>query len=86
MSLLLENLALEKTLWPRALGPHRCRLALPRTRRGACTGSLAGMIWGWSADGVAEKEAKELNLNLKDCRLQLTLELPPHYPRATEKN
>jgi error-prone DNA polymerase len=39
------------------------------------TGSLAGMIWGWNTDGVAEKEAKELNLNLEDRRLQLTLEL-----------
>ncbi len=39
------------------------------------TASLAGMIWGWSRDGVAEREAKELNLNLEDRRLQLTLEL-----------
>jgi error-prone DNA polymerase len=39
------------------------------------TGSLASMIWGWSTDGVAEKEAKELNLNLEDRRLKLTLEL-----------
>ncbi len=39
------------------------------------TGSLAGMIWGWSRDGVAEREAKELNLNLEDRRLKLTLEL-----------
>ena len=39
------------------------------------TGSLAGMIWGWSTDGVAEKHAAELNLNLTDRRLQLTLEL-----------
>jgi error-prone DNA polymerase len=33
------------------------------------------MIWGWSTDGVAEKEAKVLNLNLEDRRLKLTLEL-----------
>src|SRR6202161_3627167 len=39
------------------------------------TGSLAGMIWGWSTEGVAEKQAKELNLNLEDRRLRLTLEL-----------
>jgi error-prone DNA polymerase len=39
------------------------------------TGSLASMIWGWSTEGVAEKEAKELNLNLQDRRLKLTLEL-----------
>jgi error-prone DNA polymerase len=39
------------------------------------TGSLASMIWGWNTDGVAEKEAKELNLNLEDRRLRLTLEL-----------
>ena len=39
------------------------------------TGSLASMIWGWSTEGVAEREAKELNLNLEDRRLKLTLEL-----------
>jgi error-prone DNA polymerase len=39
------------------------------------TGSLASMIWGWSTDGVAEKEAKELNLNMEDRRLRLTLDL-----------
>jgi DNA polymerase III alpha subunit len=39
------------------------------------TGSLAGMIWGWSKEGVAEKDVKELNLNLEDRRLRLTLEL-----------
>jgi error-prone DNA polymerase len=39
------------------------------------TGSLAGMIWGWSTEGVAEREAEELNLNLDDRRLKLTLEL-----------
>ncbi len=39
------------------------------------TGALASMIWGWSTEGAAEREAKELNLNLKDRRLQLTLEL-----------
>src|SRR6201994_291944 len=39
------------------------------------TGSLASMIWGWSTEGVDEKEAKELNLNLEDRRLKLTVEL-----------
>jgi error-prone DNA polymerase len=39
------------------------------------TGSLARLVWGWSTEGVAEREAKELNLNLEDRRLQLTIEL-----------
>ncbi|MEA2822984.1 MAG: error-prone polymerase [Bradyrhizobium sp.] len=39
------------------------------------TGSLARLIWGWSEEGVSEKEARELNLNLEDRRLKLTLEL-----------
>ena len=39
------------------------------------TGSLARLIWGWSEEGVAEREAKELNLNLEDRRLKLTLDL-----------
>jgi error-prone DNA polymerase len=39
------------------------------------TGALAGMVWGWSNDGVSEREAKDLNLNLQDRRLRLTLEL-----------
>jgi error-prone DNA polymerase len=39
------------------------------------TGSLARMIWGWSTEGAAEREARELNLNLNDRRLKLTLDL-----------
>jgi error-prone DNA polymerase len=39
------------------------------------TGALASMIWGWSTEGVAEREAEQLNLNLEDRRLRLTLEL-----------
>src|SRR5271163_1991601 len=39
------------------------------------TGALAGQIWGWSEEGVAEAEAAALNLNLEDRRLRLTLEL-----------
>jgi error-prone DNA polymerase len=39
------------------------------------TGGLARLIWGWSREGVAEREAKDLNLNLDEPRLKLTLEL-----------
>ncbi|HYF89100.1 error-prone DNA polymerase [Azospirillum sp.] len=39
------------------------------------TAALAGQIWAWSDEGVEEQHAKELNLNLKDRRLRLTLEL-----------
>jgi error-prone DNA polymerase len=39
------------------------------------TSSLAGLVWGWGRDGVSEKEAQELNLNLNDPRLRMTLEL-----------
>lgn len=39
------------------------------------TGALARITWGWSEDGVSETELKELNLNLSDRRLQLTLQL-----------
>jgi error-prone DNA polymerase len=39
------------------------------------TGALSGLVWGWSTDGVSESEVKELNLNLSDPRLRLTLEL-----------
>ncbi|WP_159006262.1 error-prone DNA polymerase [Bradyrhizobium sp. S69] len=39
------------------------------------TGSLARLIWGWSTDGVAEREVRELNLNMEDRRLRLTLDL-----------
>ncbi|MBF9232190.1 error-prone DNA polymerase [Microvirga alba] len=39
------------------------------------TGGLSGLVWGWSAEGVGEREAKDLNLNLDDPRLRLTLEL-----------
>lgn len=39
------------------------------------TGALSGLVWGWSNEGVSESEVKELNLNLKDPRLRLTLEL-----------
>jgi len=39
------------------------------------TAGLASSVWGWSRDGVEEKHAEELNLDLADKRLALTLEL-----------
>ena len=39
------------------------------------TGALSGLVWGWSTEGVSEREVKDLNLNLDDPRLRLTLEL-----------
>ena len=39
------------------------------------TAALSGQVWGWSADGVEEKHAEQLNLNTGDRRLRLTLEL-----------
>jgi error-prone DNA polymerase len=46
-------------------------LGLPRD----LTKALAGLVWGWSEEGVGEKEVKQLNLNMNDRRLRLTLEL-----------
>jgi error-prone DNA polymerase len=39
------------------------------------TGALAKQVWGWSEEGVAEAHAAELNFNLEDRRLRLTLQL-----------
>jgi error-prone DNA polymerase len=39
------------------------------------TASLAGLIWGWSAEGVGQKQVAELNLDAADRRLRLTLDL-----------
>ena len=39
------------------------------------TAGLASQVWGWSRDGVEERHAAELNLDLGDRRLALTLEL-----------
>ncbi|WP_137787787.1 error-prone DNA polymerase [Sphingomonas sp. 3P27F8] len=39
------------------------------------TASLSGLVWGWSVEGVGEKQARELNLNLGDRRLRLALDL-----------
>ncbi|MDQ2801310.1 MAG: error-prone DNA polymerase, partial [Pseudomonadota bacterium] len=39
------------------------------------TAALASQVWGWSEEGVDEDHAAELNLNLSDRRLRLTLVL-----------
>ena len=39
------------------------------------TAALASQVWGWSEDGVGVEHAQDLNLNLDDRRLRLTLEL-----------
>lgn len=36
---------------------------------------LSSGVWGWSKEGVSEKQLKENNLNAADYRLRLTLEL-----------
>jgi error-prone DNA polymerase len=38
-------------------------------------GALAGQIWGWSEEGVAERHVDELGFDRSDPRLALTLEL-----------
>jgi error-prone DNA polymerase len=37
--------------------------------------ALSGQIWGWSNEGVQERHVAELNLDLSDPRLRLTLDL-----------
>ena len=39
------------------------------------TGALASQVWGWSDEGVQPEHAEELNLNLGDRRLRLTLQI-----------
>ncbi|MDT7953134.1 MAG: error-prone DNA polymerase [Acetobacteraceae bacterium] len=39
------------------------------------TGALSSQVWGWSEEGVEEKHAEALNLNLQDRRLRLALDL-----------
>ena len=39
------------------------------------TAALASQVWGWSNEGVAERHAAELGLDLSDERLALTLDL-----------
>ena len=36
---------------------------------------LSSQVWGWSTEGVEPRHAAELNLNLEDRRLRLTMEL-----------
>ncbi|SEJ80516.1 error-prone DNA polymerase [Sphingobium sp. AP50] len=36
---------------------------------------LASQVWGWSREGVEERHAQELNLDMADRRLVLTIEL-----------
>jgi error-prone DNA polymerase len=38
-------------------------------------GLLSSQVWAWSEEGVEPKHAEELNLNLSDRRLKLTLDL-----------
>ncbi len=39
------------------------------------TKALAGLVWGWSQEGVGEKQVNELGLNMEDRRLRLALDL-----------
>jgi len=39
------------------------------------TAGLAGLVWGWSAEGVGEAQVEQLNLDIRDRRLALTLDL-----------
>ncbi len=39
------------------------------------TKALAGLVWGWSQEGVGEKQVTQLGLNMDDRRLRLALEL-----------
>ncbi|MFX6506497.1 hypothetical protein ABTG29_18740, partial [Acinetobacter baumannii] len=38
-------------------------------------GILSSQVWAWSEEGVEPKHVEELNLNLADRRLRLTLAL-----------
>jgi error-prone DNA polymerase len=47
-------------------------------------GALAGSLWGWSSDGVTDKEARRVGLDPGDPRLALVLELTQaliNFPR-----
>jgi error-prone DNA polymerase len=39
------------------------------------TGALAGQVWGWSNEGVADRHVQDLNLDGSDPRLALTIQL-----------
>ena len=39
------------------------------------TSALSSQVWGWSEEGVEERHAEALNLNLEDRRLRLALDL-----------
>jgi len=39
------------------------------------TAGLAGLVWGWSVDGVGDAQVAQMNLDIRDRRLALTLEL-----------
>jgi len=39
---------------------------------------LTRLVWSWSSEGVTEKHARDVNLNLKDYRVQLALRLHRH--------
>ena len=52
-------------------------------------GGLASQVWGWSREGVEERHAEELNLDITDRRLALTLELARQLintPRHTSQH
>ena len=37
--------------------------------------TLSSQVWGWSEEGIEPKHVEELNLNLRDRRLRLALDL-----------
>jgi len=39
------------------------------------TKALAGLVWGWSQEGVGERQVEQLGLNMEDRRLRLALDL-----------
>ena len=39
------------------------------------TAALGSQVWGWSEDGVTEQHAEALNLNTRDTRLMMALDL-----------
>jgi len=50
---------------------------------------LASQVWGWSREGVEDRHAEELNLDMADRRLALTLELARlliNTPRHTSQH